>query len=77
MKKITLVAHHNKNDLEGLYIDGKLVVQNAISDYLTADEVLSALRIDYDFIYLDENYGDSIRSFPKNLGDNIPEMEEE
>jgi len=61
MSKIVLVAG---DDWEGLYIDGKLKRETHL---LTADVVMDALGIEYDYVHVDgdaywERWGGSLPS---------------
>lgn len=59
--KITFVSG---GDWQGLYVDGKIVLQN---HSLYPIEVLEALKIDFDYIETDDEWLYKIGRFPDEL----------
>lgn len=68
MKKVVLVT--NYNDWEGLYIDGRLVLEGHI---IRKDEMLTILGINYSEVETADGWLESRGTLPKNLSD-VEEM---
>ncbi|NOQ49755.1 MAG: hypothetical protein GQ553_03725 [Nitrosomonadaceae bacterium] len=61
-----LVLVTNYNDWEGLYIDGKLVLEGHV---IRKDEMLTILGINYTEVEAAEGWLESCGCLPKNLSD--------
>ncbi len=63
-KKITFVS--DDNDWEGLYINGKLVMENHRLDW---DDILDAIGVEYETIVADDEWLAEHGTLPDKLSD--------